>query len=265
MIRKLSSKNPLLLFFLLLIASKNAWCKDVPSALVHLSEGEKRTPMTPAKANRKDKVFASPSGVDQVHQSDGNVMEDESIGAYRRGPIFANMEQLKESFKTSLRDPNSLINPETIVDLARLEAIKAHSQQIINSQGVDPEIIGEAFNDVANEFSAHDYPGINEQSVPLSPEEMARRYANWQRWYTYKIFACFYLRGKLGPADQLLCDKGLAATEVVVSLDNPLRDDVQHQAEQLYGQQLKIQKVTDNALKKIGIDPDMLLGDAGAS
>lgn len=266
MIRKLSSKNPLLFLFLLLIPSENTWCAEKKSSdFAYFAEGKEAAPKTPVKPSRKEKVFVSPSGVDQVHQSDGNVMEDESIGAYQRGPLFSSIKKIVGDFKTFLRDPNSLIDPETIVDLARLEVIRARSQRIISSQGVNREIIGEAFNDVANEFSAHDYPNINEQSVQLSPEEMARRYADWQRWYTYKIFACFYSGGNLSPVDKLLCNKGLTATEVVVPLDNPLRDDVQHQAEQLYGQQLKIQKVTDNALKKIGIDPDVLLGDAGAS
>ena len=162
-------------------------------------------------------------------------MEDGGIGANQ-----ARLEQLKEILRS---DSRKVAKIDRLIDLV--------------DKNLPSDAIGKAFNDVADEFTAHDYPHIDENSEPLLVTKMEERYVAWQKWYAYKIFACFYLRENLGPIDKLLCNKGLAATEIVVPLENPLRDEVLHQAEQLYGQQLKIQKVMDNALRTVGIDAYM--------
>lgn len=157
----------------------------------------------------------------------------------------ARLGQFKENLR---RDSRNVAEIDRLIDLVDTD--------------LPLDTIGKAFSDVANEFSAHDYPHIDENSVPLLVTKMEELYVVWQKWYAYKIVACYYFEKSLNATDNRLCDKGLTATEIVVPLDNPLRDEVLHQAEQLYGQQLKIKNVTDNALRKIGIDPSKYTADA---
>lgn len=156
-----------------------------------------------------------------------------------------------EEFETVLRNADlgvlvGKVDAEMFSDLYR------QAGGLVNAD-VASELVGKVFNDVANEYFDHDYVSGGESFRMLTDREMQVKYANWQKWYIYKLFATHYSKSVLSEEDQRLCNKGLTATEFVTPLETPSREDIQANAERFYGQQIKIKKVLDQIFKKMGI------------
>lgn len=156
-----------------------------------------------------------------------------------------------EELRNALRDANvALIVGK--YDTEKFNSLKQQADDLL-LKGVEAQIIGLNFIQVANEYLDHDYISDGENLHILTAEEIRVKYINWQKWYIYKLFACHYLQQILTKEDERLCDKGLTATEFVVPLSNSSKEDIERNAETFYGQQIKMKRAIDQILSKMGI------------
>lgn len=258
MIQKNNTKKLMFSFLFIISSCSHVFCASDGSTT---HESVSNIPRTPVKGRKKAEAFGTPSGVaDYIEREENNEVSVANSGL-EKSRLFQDKKLLAIGFKHFLRSINLAEATRGKFDIGAFKLIKQRADLLFSSQGIDLVNIGNMFNSVANEYSDHDYVSGGENFRMLTDQEMQIKYANWQKWYTYKLFASHYLKQNLTEDEERLCNKELIATEFIVPLANSLKEEIEAKAETFYGQQIKMKRVIDRIFREMLVMPSVLFDE----